>query len=207
MSIVMSVDPKLINRWASGELESSSDGSAEFGRRKTKLFCGACCDVLRACIIVNIIFVSILSGFLLLCTVGYEPAVAILILPDEGEIIGDDDRIIDEEVNEVLGDFRITDIFTMPDVLFRLGGGIFFGIVGILGASRFNKYLVLCTAVWYIVHMTMAAMEQMWSVCMLAMIFCYAHVALFEALRKETITRENYKTEKECCYRCCGGEE
>lgn len=75
-------------------------------------------------------------------------------------------------------------------------------LIGILGALQFNKYMILCAAVWYIIDLIAGLIILDPTNTVLSVVYCYAHIHLLLELKNGTITDENYKhTEQYCC--CC----
>lgn len=79
--------------------------------------------------------------------------------------------------------------------------GIIFAILGIIGASKYNKALVLATGIWYCIDFCIAIYFRDIAGCLVRGFFSYPHIALFVALKKQHITRETYSRERHCC---CG---
>lgn len=85
--------------------------------------------------------------------------------------------------------------------LIRTGMMIPVALIGILGALRFNKYMILCAAVWYIIDLIAGLIILDPTNTVLSVVYCYAHIHLLLELRSGTITDENYKqTEQYCCF-------
>jgi len=166
--------------------------------RKTQLCFGSCCDVRRATIIVNVfsiplVLLSIYSN--IQWSNEFEQA---------GEVNAK--ALIDVDELNQLADMYVDDFGTMVEEDLRLwsikcGISIIFGIVGILGACFFSKWLVLMTAVWIVVDIVFSCIFGRF-VFLLFIFFLYPHVVLFRALHKGKMTKDNYvRREKHCC--CC----
>lgn len=161
----------------------------ERNERKTHLCCGSCCDLRKACIIVDSIYIFFVGMGVFLSITGLRIFERVGGKGSQGEY--DDDQ--------VQQDFTIM-IMAASDI--QLGIGVFFGVLGILGACRFQKYLVLCTGIWYCIDVILFGIFFNWMSAVCAGAYAYPHFALFLALRSGTITRENYKvTEQHCCCR------
>ena len=77
--------------------------------------------------------------------------------------------------------------------------GIVMSLVGLVGAIKFQSYLVLLMAIWLCID---AILFSIWfnfisAVCV--GLYSYPHFALFNLIRKGKLTRENYETERYCC--------
>ena len=75
-------------------------------------------------------------------------------------------------------------------------------LVGLVGSYTFQSIPVLWAAIWYIIDTIMYVVFFNWPAAIIIALYSYPHVALFVALRKGTLTSENYEqTEQHCC---CG---
>jgi hypothetical protein len=161
--------------------------------RKADLCCGCCCDLVRACIIVDVCDICLSIMIIVVSVLGLELQQSFIdtidfSVYDNDEMVVDDDEMFLQENN--------------MDRLRMTGCGILFSLIGILGAYRFHKYLVLCTAIWYCVDLIRSVVTLQWANSVVTACFSYPHFALFMALQKGKITRENYyATEKQSC---CG---
>jgi len=93
--------------------------------------------------------------------------------------------------------------------LARMSVSMVFGILGIVGALKFQKYLVLATGLWYCpTYIIMSLLVQRWDGAVLAAIYSYPNFHLFWQFHKKKITKDNYsETEQHCCCgEYCGGE-
>jgi len=141
--------------------------------RKSQLCCGSCCDLVRACIIVNIFDIILVTALLIVwAVIGLEEDMA-------------------KDITGVGGMGRIVVCIAIP-----------FGLLGIYGALKFNKYAVLLTGIWYIVYLVLCAVHKVIFTTLVSVFFAYPHIHLALALHAGTITAQNYSvTEKYCC---CG---
>lgn len=162
--------------------------------RNTPLFCGCCCDLLRACIAVDMVYIFLT----LLMLLGYVMNFSLLNSIDLREV-DDDDRI--DEVLETLE----TRHHLIPIMIAKSGCGILFASIGIFGAAKFYKYLVLLATVWYCIDLVVSGIFMRWSDVVVAGFFAYPHCALFAALRSGTIAPTTYKSTERYC--CCDIEE
>lgn len=169
--ILIPVDNAMLQEVA----ESVEDDCDE---RNSDLFCICCCDLLRACIIVDIFYFCLM----IILAVGKH-----LIEPHVAETM--------EATRETDPFYRLYDGST-PN---RSYIGIPFALLGILASAKFHQYGVLLMAIWYVVFGIWGAIFGKYLSVILGAFLAYPHVALFLALRKGKITRENYSKEKTCC--------
>jgi len=165
--------------------------------RQSHLCCVFCCDLVRAVIIVDCIDIIVAIIIVVISLTGHEQVFLDAInfsvfspIPDTM----DDDQV----VAGILEDRRV---FAVVTVL--TGLGVLFSALGILGACKLNRYLVLLAGIWFCVDVVRALVTLQWANAIIAALFAYPHVALFWALKKGTITRANYaETEQHCCCHC-----
>lgn len=149
--------------------------------RKSTLCCGSCCDVVWGCIMVDILNICV---SILLLYIGLQNDMGIR------EFL----LVVDEDETGLLG-------FTVG--LVRIGIMIPVALIGILGALRFNKHIILCVAVWYAIDITLAIIILSPIKALLSALYFYAHIHLFLELKNGTITEKNYeRTEQYCCCSC-----
>lgn len=162
----------------------------ERSERKSALCCGFCCDLVRGCIIANILNLCVTIFLLYIC----------LHNDDVHELF----LAIDEDPVGLRGILDPRDIIG----IIRTSLMIPFAVIGILGAWRFNKYMIICAAIWYMIDLIAGLTIGAWTNVVLSTVYCYAHVHLFLELKNGRITDENYKrTEEYCCWRCIGTEK
>eukprot|EP00531_Pseudo-nitzschia_arenysensis_P004587 CAMPEP_0116150380 /NCGR_PEP_ID=MMETSP0329-20121206/19509_1 /TAXON_ID=697910 /ORGANISM="Pseudo-nitzschia arenysensis, Strain B593" /LENGTH=280 /DNA_ID=CAMNT_0003646875 /DNA_START=54 /DNA_END=896 /DNA_ORIENTATION=+ len=154
---------------------------------------GACCDLVRAVVVTDIFYIIQSINMMITIVLGLS-----VTDPDDYNLrVYDDDRIT-ATVNQLDQLFWILIIKNMC--------GVLFASIGIYGATRFNKYLVLITAIFCVIDILWCLMFARWMSAGLCLIFIYPHIALFMALHKATITRENYVGMRHCCCVCCINE-
>jgi len=174
---------------------------AEEDQRKAELCCLFCCDLVRACIIVDI-FDIILAILMVIAAVfssdgflGMMDLSFIMGSAGDNLVVIDDDELL--EMRQAKEDSVIY-------VTVLIGMGIIFSVIGIVGALRFQKWMVLITGIWFCVDVIRSAITFQWLNAVVGACFAYPHFALFHALRKGKITKDNYEvTEKHCCCECC----
>lgn len=174
------------------EIDDSDDE-----RRKSQLCCGSCCDFVWACIVVDCIYICVL-GYLNLKNLFFNdlysaPGGKMIQMNDSEEVqLGgqDDDFYFEDEAMECY--FCTTAIQSVV--------GMFFGLIGIIGACRFQKYMVLITGIWFIVDAIAFCILKTYFAALWVLVYSYPHIGLFLALKREKITPDNYAvTEKYCC--------
>lgn len=192
------------------DLELAGGGNNDSSQtRKADLCCRCCCDLVRACIIVDVCDFLLSIMLVVLSVLGLEiddrfiNTIDFSVYNDSNN--NDDMMVIDDDDdNEMFRQEDNSDRLRMSVTVITImtGCGILFSLIGILGAYKLQKYLVLCTAIWYCVDFIRSAVTLQWVNSVVVACFAYPHFALFMALRKNKITRENYSaTEKHCC---CG---
>jgi hypothetical protein len=179
---VVSIEPSVLRLATEGEPDDPDE-------RKTDLCCGFCCDVLRASIIVNIISLVGVAIWLLLVWWG----LAVINSYDMTTV--EDDQLF-EELNELENYVITTEVILYISVMCL---SVIFALVGIIGASKFNKYLVLATGVWYIIDCIYFLSVGWFGHAFGVAAYSYPHIALYLALRSGTISRQNYMRERYCC--------
>ena len=154
--------------------------------RQSNLCCGSCCDLLRACIIVDIVFILLDIVGILLFFAG---------ITINNSRTNDDDEYDDEKSTDCWGcNSNILNVLIIKNSL-----GMVFCTIGIIGAAKFHKILVLITAIWYVIDFIWSIITRRWTGIVVTACFAYPHFALFMALKKQQITRENYARERYCC--------
>lgn len=188
-SVVISIDHDLIERL------SNMDGDSDDGSdvRKADLFCFSCCDLARACVITNAIYIVIM---ILLALVSFLETPGLQFHTFDLWSNGDDYFYYEDPEQRKM---TLKGIFA----LVRTGCAILFSVIGIIGAFRFNKYTVLSTAVWYCIYIVWSCIDMRFSDAAIAVFFAYPNWHLFFALRNGSMTPDTYYREKYCCCRCC----
>ena len=148
---------------------------------------------LKAVVIVNIVFIVFTGVGLVVAVAGFS--LMNTIDPEEF-----DDYTLVEDFEDMKGVFNGWMAFTIA----RLSLSMLFGILGIVGAAKYNKGLVLSTGVWYFLDFVFSIVYMDIVGCILRVFFAYPHFGLFLALKKGHITPERYGREKYCC---CDGSK
>lgn len=185
-NVLVAVNPSILQLVTSVE---NSDNDEDEYERESHLCCGFCCDLRRACIILDVIQISMIVAVTIVIQLDVDPRFV------EGFDTVADSADVDDEV---AADFDRRFVETTV----RLGGGVLFSVIGILGACLFNRWLVVCTGIWQCIAMVFSMRSRSYTGIVAAASFAYAHIAMFLELRRGKLTRENYAREQACCPRC-----
>jgi hypothetical protein len=176
---MVSIDPALLRMISTGE-----DDFEDQDRRKSQLCCFVFCDLVLAGILMNILYIFFCI-FHILVSLWNTPFNISLDIYD----FDADDDFVDRTIDRK-GIVQLT----------RTGGGIVFSAIGVVGAWRFSKYLVLASAIYYCIYAVMSLLDDgRWIGAFLTVPFAYTNFHLFIALKNDNISSENYATEKHCC--------
>lgn len=171
---VISIEPSVLQLVTVGE-------EIDPNERKAQLCCGCCCDLVRACIIVDIIYMC----YSVLIILGSWWGLSL----DERLSFTDND---DDGPNDYEPYYLII-------VIIQLSTGLLFASLGIIGASKFRYCLVLACAIWFCIDLIISSVNMIWPSALMKGFFAYPHFALFMALKSGKITRGNYMVERHCC--------
>jgi len=190
-SFLVAVDPSVISMVHNDESEIPEDGPDRGSKRQSDLCCGSCCDLVKASVLTNAGFVCMLS-FLMTVSLLELPYFYLAFKPNSSKEYYDDDIYEDAFFD---GQGRVA--------LMRTCAGILFGLVGMVGAARFEKWAVLCTSIGYILYAMSSILQKSVPHAVIAGFVTYPNVALFMALRSGTMTKEAYMSGREakCCCR------
>ncbi len=142
------------------------------GERQAGLLLG-CCDILKGTVIVDIIYLVMNITLLVLFVA-----------------VSDELLVMDES----------TSVNLIVSFVGKIVIGIIMGSFGIYGALRYQKWLVLLTAIWLCIDFIFNVFLN-WKIAIPMIAFIFPQVALFRALHQGKITPENYKATEEYC-RC-----
>jgi len=177
---VISIEPSVLELITVGE---EIDPNA----RQAQLCCGCCCDLVRGCIIVNILYMCYSVLIILASWWGLAWLARI------------DPSIRDDDVGfELMSDLADSNGYLIIAII-QLSTGMFFASLGIIGASKFTQVLVLACAIWYCIDLIISSYQRVWPSALMKGFFAYPHFALFLALKSGKITRGNYPVERHCC--------
>jgi len=216
-SVMVSIDPSMLSMvsMVHNEMESADDA-----RRRSRLCCGSCCDFVRACLVVDVIYISVLafiniSQWFFPSLVWDELGTRIKIT-DEGEGEGDgdgdiqtgslyDDDFMDDMFNDMAQE-EATCYFCTTVIQNVLGMAL--ALIGAIGAWKFQKYMVLVAGIWFCIDAILFCIFQNYASGLWVLGYAYPHFGLFLALRSGKMTRENYYvSEQHCCGRDCDRDD
>lgn len=182
ISMAVPIDPSVLAMVSAARDEDSDDDSQ---KRQSQLFCFVCCDLVKACIIMNAIHIFISIIHLIMSVMNMPIGFRIILY-----------EATDDDGFQTLNPWGVVGYV-------KMACGYIFAVIGMYGAANFRKNLVLCSALWYCTYILLSLAGQHWSVFFISMPFAYTDFHLFLALRSGSITRENYEKEKHCC---CGSK-
>ena len=185
----VAVDPSVLELMTAGD-----DNPNEADERHADPLFGSCCDLVKVCLIVDTIYIVQKIQVIITILLGLS-----IIDPDDLDLREyDDDQVRSEVV-------RMDSMYII--LLLKEGLGIPFGIIGVIGAYRFYKYMVLCTGIWCCADLIWSLLTHRWLSSVYVAFYIYPHFALFFALKRGRITFENYDDVKHCCcstkQNCC----
>jgi hypothetical protein len=156
------------------------------GPKRGHKFCGGCCDVRRAVIVVNMV----VGGLLLW---GIISTLALKANVDAITATMDDDKSI-AAFNE------IRDAPILPLVI-AWSITLAACALGIMGAIQYNVYLVGAAALKFCVDIAFAIIHFNIFGVALSAFFLYPHVFFIKEVREGIMSKENYDNERHSC--CC----
>ena len=169
--------------------------------RESPLCCLCCCDMAKACIITNSMYLIFMIAGLILTLFGIDIKRPFLNVREQSDYITelqtmyDDDDYIEFQVmikeNEP-PDFYLT-------ILVSSAFAIIFMIIGILGAIKLNTPMILCTTIWFVIDLVMDILEMRWIAIVVIVLFLYPQIALLLAVYKGKLSKANYAREQHCC--------
>lgn len=193
LSVKLSVDNTVL------QLVKEIDDDASLKSRST--FLCDCCDLLRTCLIVDIIYVVFLPAFLAFHVNRYS-TVNSAELEDfvDDQFFDDDDGFVDVSAKMDVQEYYSLEYFILiiKNVL-----EILFPAVGIYGVCKFNKVIVLAVAIFFVVDFIVSAILERWTVVVIVAFVSAIHFSLFRVLRNGNISPAQYPNESVCC---CGGK-
>lgn len=184
-SIAVPIDASVLEMISAVRDDEDSDDDSH--KRKSQLFCFCCCDLITACIVMNAIIICLSIIRIIISEFATLDFGSLNI--DIYKVEDDDDGI------ERLDPWGVLSYA-------KMGVGIFFALVGIVGAIKFNKYMVLSVVIWYFFFFILSAIGREFYITVISIPFAYTNIHCYMALRKGNITRENYATEKAICGGC-----
>ena len=161
--------------------------------RENHLFCGCCCDVRRATLVVNIITIVLNLIFLILTFVGLN------FMSNNLDVIEED--MDDDEAKEAMENFAQTGGFALLEVVISLFlfVSIFLHAVGIYGALKFKVWAVAVGATSYGLGVLMHLLLMNFPHFVLSALFLYPHIILILEINQGIMTDYNYENVANCC--------
>jgi hypothetical protein len=150
--------------------------------RRGQLFLG-CCDMRRAVLIVNFVYIAYVFTVLgIFC-----------ISSDHVAENWEDDTVI-KEWNKY-SDIIIGAVIVLNTV------AVAFAAMGLFGALRYSKCLVMTAAIWYCIVGCLSLLGLDFWVFLMSALFAYPHFVFAQELKQGIMTEENYPNEVQSC--CC----
>lgn len=191
-SVMVSIDPSFLQRISNMDDDTDDDTVM----RKSELCCFSCCDLVRACVITNAIYIVLMIFLLLISIFEFPNFHRFDLYNSEGDDYFYSHGNYEDSLQRSMNVRGIL-------ALVRTGCAILFSVIGIIGALRFSKHTVLSAAVWNCVYIVWSCIDRRTTGAVIAVFFAYPNWHLFLTLRNRTISRENYSTEKYCCCKFC----
>lgn len=170
--------------------------------RSRSTFLCDCCDLVRTCLVVDILYVILIPAFLAFHTIRYT-AVKSAGVEDfaDDRLFFDDDGFAGESAKSDVKEHYSLEflILIIKNIL-----EIIFPVFGIYGVCKFNKPIILSVAIWFVVDFIVSAILMRWTVVVIVAFVSAIHFALFRMIRKGEISSRQYPNESVCC---CGRDD
>jgi len=199
VSIMTTVDREVLR----SQLEDLNNAEDEDENgRQAKLCFGVLCDLIKGVVIADIAYLLLFSIDVYFQWEEYKALETLDLDNDDG---WDDDRWDDDGVWTLE---EIVQLGTGYKILFfQRGIGFVFAILGILGACKFQRLLVLAAFVWFCCDIAISIycdiaisiFRRAFFPGIVTAIIAQPHFSLFRALSRNQLTKENYAFEKYCC--------
>ena len=174
------------------DIETLQRALEDPNERQSQLCCLCLCDLVKASIIMNVIWIMLEIGYIYISATDSERLQnSFGIVP----LFGGDSSAVDDGESSSINAWAIVGIV-------KIAIGFVGCILGIYGAVRFNKYFVLTACLGYLQYaiLTLADYKSgRWIGAFLAVIFAYPSIHLFVSIRNGNMTRETYEREASCC--------
>jgi len=180
-SMTVSVSPEMLSVLENMRDEEVGETEEDLQQmKKAGRCCGCGCDLIRACMITNTVYIGIMTILLI---------AAFLDLPFYNRFALNKDPDAPEGVIDTAGVLALV----------RTGLGICFAILGIFGAYLFSSVMVLISGIGYCIYIIWSLVSLRLVGAVLAAAMAYPNFHLFYVLHKGIITKENYVHHKYCC--------
>jgi len=193
-SLQISVDQTVL------QLVNAMENDDSLGSRST--FLCNCCDLVRTCLVVDIIYVILIPAFLVFHTTRYTTVKSAEVEDfADDQLFFDDDRFAGESAKSDVKEHYSLEylILLIKNIL-----EIIFPAFGIYGVCKFNKPIILSVAIWFVVDFIVSAILMRWTVVVIVAFVSAIHFALFRMIRKGEISSRQYPNESVCC---CGRDD
>lgn len=173
------------------DIEALQQALEDPNERQSHLCCLCLCDLVKASIAMNLVWICLMICYISFSAIDPERldnTFGIVPIFVAGSL--DDGESMD--LVEIVGITKVTIAFV-------------YCILGIYGAIRFKKYLVLTACIGYVVYALLLLVDLKsgrWTGIFLAVIFLYPNAHLFISMRNGSITKETYEREANCCGGC-----
>jgi len=156
------------------------------GPKRGHSFCGCCCDVRRATIAINIVAII----FSIIVIISFIRAIVAI------------STSLDDDINEQSLESALTAVIVNTIL------SILFSIAALIGAIKFNAWLVLSNAIWLVLSFIVSTSVNVYGILaaifyfFIVSFFIYPHVMLFYELKvSKTMSKPIYPREEQSC--CC----
>jgi hypothetical protein len=189
---------RFIPHIATGVLLGSYDPFANVGggggsSRESHVFCGICCDLRRAVLIMN----SITVVFQFMMMIGMFAGFSFLNNNSDTIVDAMDDDIAKKQFEDWAehGNFKLVEALV----------GIFFILsialhgCGIYGAYKFELWGVVTAAVSYSISCLLGLISLNFVHVTIAGVFLYPHIIMIKEMQEGIMTEDNYSSVATCC--------
>jgi len=168
-------------------VQNSVRNSVDFsGPKQGHSFFGCCCDVRRATIAINIVAII----FSIIVIISFIRAIVAI------------STSLDDDINEQSLESALTAVIVNTIL------SILFSIAALIGAIKFNAWLVLSNAIWLVLSFIVSTSVNVYGILaaifyfFIVSFFIYPHVMLFYELKvSKTMSKPIYPREEQSC--CC----
>jgi hypothetical protein len=171
---------------AHGSGSSSSD-------RESHVFCGFCCDLRRAVLILN----SITATFHFLMMIGMFAGFSFLNHNSDSIVDAMDDDVAKEQFESWAEHGNFKAIEALVGILFI--GSIAMHGCGIYGAYKFEMWGVVTAAISYAISCLLGLISLNFLHVIVAGVFLYPHVVMIKEMQEDIMTEDNYSSVSSCC--------
>lgn len=151
--------------------------------RRGQLFLGFCCDMRRAVLIVDFVYIAyVMTGLGVFC-------------------FGSDHITENLEDDTVIKQWnKYSDIIVGAAIVMAIVA-VAFAAMGLFGALRYSKCLVMTAAIWYCIVGGLSLLGLDFLGIVMSALFAYPHFMFAQELKQGIMTEGNYPNEVHSC--CC----